>query len=611
MKNFLVFFAFITLLLLLPSSVLANGKSITCSNRYATLVNPVRGRNLWSDKTITPLITQYEASAKYGLPVTWLLQYDALTDMELTETIKNFQNKGENGIFLEISRSLADEAGIEYREDVRWSHPGAVFLSGYTQSERRRLIDTSYNKFKSVFGYYPKSVGAWWIDSYSLTYIKEKYGLSSIMIVADQKTTDSYGVWGQWWGYPYDPSVSNVLIPAKDRGLGAVLIQWAQRDPELGYGDDPQHSNFSLQANDYIRSGKNTDYFKTLVSTYLDCANPLGQITIGMETGMEAANFEDEYENQLAYLNSQSGIIFATMSDFSKKYFSVYAKSPESVSVGEWKMDINGRANPKLGDYIYYSHGTSFKDYFVPDKSDFLNRILDNNLKEKGVSNIVLFAMILITFIYSLKTGKINIWLAHIMFITASFGLIFMSAELFGWRVYYGLILKNLYLDQVLIYLLTFALAVFLINRFRLRIKNISLFLILLPLSFGLDGILSLLYASKLSGQYLLGIFIGWDKMIGVSFGGSGIRFISLNVLPKTLKYFYRFPFDNIFSSAYLYLLVYPLIHVVFSVTIYFILIRRGRIVRITALILLAVFYLVFLNIIHTIDPLAVLPLTN
>src|SRR3990172_12362480 len=157
---------FLSVFLLFPSVVKAQENN--CQNRVVTFVNPVRGRDLWGDKSISPLKKQYEILASYNYPATWLLQYNALIDEEVVNTVEDFSIKGETGIFLEVSRKLAWDAGVSYPIYVRWSDPGAVFLSAYTQSERKKIIDQVFGKYKKTFGTYPKSVGAWWIDSYSL-----------------------------------------------------------------------------------------------------------------------------------------------------------------------------------------------------------------------------------------------------------------------------------------------------------------------------------------------------------------------------------------------------------------------------------------------------------
>jgi hypothetical protein len=612
MTKILTLLLFWCLLMFFPKPVLADLNSVSCTNRYVTLVNPVRGRELWSDRSMGPLINQYLASAKYGMPATWLLQYDALTDAELAETVKTFETGGEKGLFLEVSKNMSVSAGVDYQNEVKWSSPGNAFLSAYSRSDRKRLIDTVYGQFKSVFGYYPKSVGAWWIDSYSLKYIKEKYGLDGVLIVADQKTTDSYGVWGQWWGYPYIPSIRNVLVPAKGRGLEAVVIQWAQRDPVLAYGGDYLYSNFSLQANDYIRSGKKTGYFEDVAGTYLDCRNQIGQITVGLETGMEAVEFHNEYENQLKLLSGNKRLQFVTMSYLSEQYLKVNRGNPENAQIGGFKMDTDTRTNEMLGDKVVYNRNIAFSDYFVADKSDFLDRELPvKDVQKSGRSNIILYLVVVVMAGLSVIRRKFNIWLATLFFVAASFGLIFRSGRFYGWEVYYGPALPNLYLAQLLIYLVSFVSVWFLIKRFNKKIKDVNLFLATLPLSFGIDGILSILRFSKLSGQNFCGILAGSERVAGVTLESFNIQFIYKYIPYGSLKHFFSFPFDKIFSNSGLYLFVYPLVHVMLAILVYFLILKMNTKVRAAALIILGVFYIVFINIVFNIDPVAVFPVTN
>jgi len=272
LKRIFFIFVFLACTFVFTPRVRAGEISIQCQNRYLTLINPVRDRSLWKDPSLNPLIQQYNDIKKYSFPATWLLQYDTFSDIDLTHEVLSFDSSQEKGIFLEVSRKLAFDAGVPYPIYLRWSDPGAVFLSAYSQSDRRKLIDQAFEGYKKIFGIYPKSVGAWWIDSYSLDYMVSKYKINSALIVADQKVTDSYGVWGQWWGFPYKPSKANILVPASNAGdsENAVIVQWAQRDPVLAYGGVGLFSRYSLQANDYTVVGKDINYFKNLASQYLD-----------------------------------------------------------------------------------------------------------------------------------------------------------------------------------------------------------------------------------------------------------------------------------------------------------------------------------------------------
>ncbi|MDP3758598.1 MAG: hypothetical protein Q8Q86_02670, partial [Candidatus Daviesbacteria bacterium] len=214
----IVFFIAASLLIsfnLLSSRAILASNGQTCDNRFVTLVNPVRGRNLWIDKTINPLKDQYNLAKEYKVPVTWLLQYDALVDEEILKETKKFDPSHEIGVFLEVSPDYAQKARVIYPHAVPWFSPRAVFLSGYSQSQRRSLIDKLFSEFKIKYGFYPKSVGAWWIDAGSLVYMKEKYGIVANMDVADQYSTDNYQVWGQYFSTPYYPDRDRVINPAQ------------------------------------------------------------------------------------------------------------------------------------------------------------------------------------------------------------------------------------------------------------------------------------------------------------------------------------------------------------------------------------------------------------
>jgi hypothetical protein len=365
-------------------------QEIGCNERYLTLVNPVRGRNLWTDKSLVPLTQQYGAIKERDFSATWLLQYDALKDGELVGEIEKFNSSQELGLFLEISEKLALEARVTYTPGFDWANPRVLFLSGYARAERRRLLDHLFEEFKAEFGYFPEVIGAWWIDSYSLDYLKQKYNIKSALIVADQQTTDRYGVWGQWWGVSYYPAKKNILVPAtsKINKQDVVIIQWAQRHPDLAHGEGPAFSNYSLQANDYTSLGKDTRFFEELVDIYSDCVNPISQVTVGLETGIESASFLEEYQRQLAVLKGKDYLEVVTMSDYAHKFAEVYPDFPEKMQIkGEttWEMTPVFRKNEELGDLVNYNPKMAFVDFWDADESEFLNRSLPE-LKEGSIN---------------------------------------------------------------------------------------------------------------------------------------------------------------------------------------------------------------------------------
>src|SRR3989344_5084584 len=315
------------------------------TNSYVNIVNPVRGSEFWElekEQPQTVVEGQVEILQKHNLPATFLLRYDALNFEGIIRLLKD-RNFLEKGIFLEITPGLTKEADVEYHKSATWHSAGSVFLTGYRQEDRIKLIDTVFNKFKETFGFYPKSVGAWWIDAYSLDYMQKKYDITSGLIVADQYSTDNYQVWGQYWSAPYYPHKRNALYPAQtlDEKIPVVLTQWATRDPVNGYGKAVEESTYSVQANDYIDfHNLGTDYFAKLVDIYTkQNLNQVGHLVVGLENSYSWEKYGQEYENQINLLkqkarNGQFRLV--TMSEFGSWYKQTFPNlTPTQVIVSD------------------------------------------------------------------------------------------------------------------------------------------------------------------------------------------------------------------------------------------------------------------------------------
>lgn len=264
--------------------------------KQVVLVNPIRGSDFWNYNyplTETPR-EQYEIIKRNNFPATWLLRYDALENPEVREFLKSLDPAQDIGIFFEITPSLTNAAGVKYNDTGNWHFAKSVLLTGYSPGDRKKLIDIAFNKFKEVVGRDAKSVGAWWIDAGSLSYMKDKYGIESNLDVADQYSTDGYQVWGQYWSTPFYPSKVNALMPAgsEEMKLDVVTMQWATRDPFNGFGNGVFESTYSVQANDYMLHNLGTDYFGKLLDIY-------PQTTVGLENDFSWVKFGNEFENQI------------------------------------------------------------------------------------------------------------------------------------------------------------------------------------------------------------------------------------------------------------------------------------------------------------------------
>lgn len=309
------------------------GKTLAFSNSFISVVNPVRGLDFWDSQqdVKTAVNGQWEIIKQNNTPATWLLRFDALSDPNVYQIFKKFPANQETGLLLEVTPTWTNASGVKYRQSAVWHNAGSVFLTGYEQAEREKLLDIAFSKFKENFGFYPKSVGAWWIDSYSLNYIQKKYDVAAALIVSDQYTTDNYQIWGQYWATPYYPDNKNALIPAQDGKdkIPVVLMQWAARDPVNGYGDGVQESTYSVQANDYIDYHKlGIDYFNELIDTYtIQRYNQFNHLVVGLENSYSWEKYGGEYKNQITQLvkRERSGQLkLVTMGEFSQWYIAKF-----------------------------------------------------------------------------------------------------------------------------------------------------------------------------------------------------------------------------------------------------------------------------------------------
>ena len=182
---------------------------------------------------------------KYKLKNTILFQYDALIDPELrAEAAKSDPALTEFGLWFEMSRPLNEAAGLPWRpkHDPSWDwdwfiNPG--FLMAYTHAERKALIDAAFTRFKADFGYYPKSVGSWLLDAWSMDYMVKTYGVDGFCICREQDNTDAYGLRGGYSNGAYYPSRRNMLSAAVDmsNAVQAPVFKMLTPDPIYNYAN--------------------------------------------------------------------------------------------------------------------------------------------------------------------------------------------------------------------------------------------------------------------------------------------------------------------------------------------------------------------------------------
>ena len=190
---------------------------------------------------------------EYGVDNTFLLQYDAVCDENFVSLFKSKStDRTELGLWYEIVEPLTTACGMPYRSEMGWKwdwHIIPGYSMAYTPSQREQLIDEAMRKFKKVFGYYPKTVGGWVIDTHTLNYLSKHYDISAVAICRDQANTDAYTLLGGYFNQAYYPSKNNIFTPAqsKEMQISVPVFRLLGPCPIHNY-DNNKYSSDALRA---------------------------------------------------------------------------------------------------------------------------------------------------------------------------------------------------------------------------------------------------------------------------------------------------------------------------------------------------------------------------
>ena len=373
--------------------------SVQAASKFVSPVYPIRGSDNWTNASSPFSQTQMLANivTSNQVSATWLMRFDAMLDPQINKLIKSRQPQDEVGVFMEITKSLAGEADVQYDPNSYWYDANAIFLSGYSINERINLIDRTMNKFLTIYGQYPRTVGAWHIDAFSAKYLTDKYGVTGIIICADQYSTDHYQLWGSYWGVPYIPSLQNILVPAntEDSRMPLVVGQWAARDAVNGYGLSVHQSTHSVQANDYMLHSLDINYFKQIASSYLDNdSNQFGFLLIGIENDYDLEKYGPEVANQLTYVSNRAKkqeLEVVQFKQFANWYLKKYSTSPSHTislnnplninELAEWKMDSTHRkgllsVNGQTTIRDLRNYDSTYPEPFIANRNPHSNLLL-------------------------------------------------------------------------------------------------------------------------------------------------------------------------------------------------------------------------------------------
>lgn len=211
---------------------------------FIRLLEP-RDPKITEDVLYQTVVKQIALMRKYHLRGTFLIQYDALMDPRYQKLLKALpRDSFEIGAWWEIPKPLVEKAGMKWRGRYPWDwRPNIGFSTGYTPAEREKLADVYMADFKKIFGYYPMSVGSWFIDAHTLNYLYEKYHIVASCNCKDQYGTDGYTLWGGYWNQAYYPSKINSYMPAQNQinEIPVPIFRMLGSDPIRQYDNGLGH----------------------------------------------------------------------------------------------------------------------------------------------------------------------------------------------------------------------------------------------------------------------------------------------------------------------------------------------------------------------------------
>jgi len=319
------------------------------SPRIVNIINFIRQcepRIEWitEDVLYETVVEQIQIMKHHQLKGTFLLQYDALIDVRYQKLLKELpKEQFEIGAWWEIPQPLVEKCGYTWRGRFPWDwHADVGFATGYNPEEREKLVDTYMADFKRIFGYYPKSVGSWFIDAHTLQYLHDRYGIVASCNCKDQIGTDGYTLWGGYWNQAYYPSRKNAYMPAQhaENQIPVPIFRMLGSDPihqyDNGLGGNVQRV-VSLEPV-YKKGGGNADwcnwYFDALVE---GAAMAYAYVQTGQENSFAWKRMNEGFNIQMpliAGLRDEGKIRIETLAEsgaWFKERFSV--TPPTSVTV--------------------------------------------------------------------------------------------------------------------------------------------------------------------------------------------------------------------------------------------------------------------------------------
>ena len=288
---------------------------------------------------------------EYKVDNTFLLQYDTICDDRFVQLLKNEATETtELGLWYEIVEPLTSACNIPYRSERGWKwdwHIIPGYSMAYTPVQRELLIDEAMRKFREVFGYYPRTVAGWVLDTHTLNHLAKNYNISAVAICRDQANTDAYTLLGGYFNQAYYPSINNIFTPAQSSEMQTNIPVFRL----LGPCPIHNYDNNKYSSEEFASLGKKSSCFTLEPCWYMGSTEHITTWMFDTYYTNESLGFsyaqigqENSFISrkdqvlagmrmQIEQLLDRADVLFKTMGDTGELFKQTYPKTTPPTSV--------------------------------------------------------------------------------------------------------------------------------------------------------------------------------------------------------------------------------------------------------------------------------------
>lgn len=286
-------------------------------------------------------IAQMRLANEMNVPATFLLQYDVLCNEDYIRRILDEASENiEFGFWYEVVEPLTTACGLPYESKLgyKWDwniKPG--FSMSYPKAQRELLIDEAMRKFKEIFGYFPKVIGSWLVDTHTVNYLAENYDVDGIWFCRDQINTDAYTLVGGYFNQGYYPSVNNMFTPAgsRDNQVNIPLFRLLGPDPIHNYDGEKYRpegvppSVYTMELVHDTTAGGSKEVSDWYFKSYFDNESlGFAYMQIGQENSFNSFDLITPLRYQIERILERPDVKLEKMSDTARAFRARYKETP-------------------------------------------------------------------------------------------------------------------------------------------------------------------------------------------------------------------------------------------------------------------------------------------